>query len=189
MNILASVIKTIIVFITVIGFLFYTSCEKNNLQAANLKNDNQFLLNGIKAISASKEHAVDAWENFKKAGLTSDYTINPDNMLRQFWNGDTRGEYQSWALIMAVSHGELETAEKLWNFCRYYIPFQKKGMVPWLIQKDYKNYAGSNVTDADLDYAIALDMAARKWPNWLGEDGKSKKSRKPKCNIGKIYEP
>ena len=178
MNVSGGMLKTIIAFISLIGFLFYTSCEKNSSQAADLKNNNgnnnnESFLNGKLAASASKKHAVDAWENFKKAGLTSDYTPNPDKMLRQFWNADTRGEYHSWALIMAVSHGELETAEKLWNFCRYYIPLQDRGMIPWLIQKDYKTYAGSNVTDADLDYAIALDMAARKWPEWNGDDGKS----------------
>ncbi len=127
---------------------------------------------GILPQSVTAEDARDAWERFKQEGLTSEHTPG-SNMLRQFWRGDTRGEYHAWALIMAVMHDDHETAQQLWNFCKHYIPKQRVGLVPWLIGEDSEQWRGSNVIDADVDYAIALDMAARKWPNYRDDEDKS----------------
>jgi hypothetical protein len=127
---------------------------------------------GVLPTTVKTEDARNAWEQFKRQGLTSEHTPGP-NMLRQFWNDDTRGEYQAWALVMAVMHDDHETAQKLWNFCKHYIPKQRAGLVPWLIRTDPGNAAGGNVGDADCDYAIALDIAARKWPDYRDDEGKS----------------
>ncbi|MFW6327598.1 MAG: glycosyl hydrolase family 8 [Bacteroidota bacterium] len=125
---------------------------------------------GILLTNADQQDAIDAYQQFKQ-GLTSQHTADPSSMLRHYRKTKTRGEYQSWSLIMAVMFDDLETAEKLWNFCKYYIPRQNYGMVPWLIKKNYDSFGGHSVGDADFDYCIALDMAARKWPDWVGDDG------------------
>jgi hypothetical protein len=122
--------------------------------------------------TVTADDARKAWEQFKRIGITSEHTPGP-NMLRQFWKGDTRGEYQAWALIMAVMHDDPKTAQGLWNFCKHYIPLQMRGLVPWLIREDPKDFHPSNVADADFDYAIALDVAARKWPDYRDDEGKS----------------
>jgi hypothetical protein len=127
---------------------------------------------GILPHSVTQQDARAAWERFKEAGLTAEHTPGP-HMLRQYWRGDTRGEYQAWALSMAVMNYDHETAKQLWNFCKFYIPRQKRGLVPWLIKEDPKDFHMSNVGDADFDYAIALDMAARKWPDYVDDEGKS----------------
>jgi len=126
--------------------------------------------------TVTEEDADAAWENFKEIGLTPEYTQQPDRMLRALmplgYGLSTAGEFQAWALILAVMHDEPETAQKLWNFSKQYIPEQRRGLVPWLIKQDPNKFAGSNVADADYDYAIALDMAARKWPDFrfTGDD-------------------
>ena len=127
---------------------------------------------GVLPDTVTAEDARNAWERFKRQGLTSANTPGP-NMLRQFWRDDTRGEYQAWALILAVMHDDHEVARKLWNFCKHYIPDQRDGLVPWLIPRNPHAPRGMNVADADFDYAIALDMAARKWPDYVDDEGKT----------------
>ena len=126
---------------------------------------------GILPSNADPAVALQAWNAFKTQGLTAQHTPGP-NMLRQFWKEETRGEYQAWALVLAVMHNDHETAKKLWNFCEYYVPRQSRGMIPWRIYQDPDTFEGP-VIDADVDYAIALDMAARKWPDYKDDQGKS----------------
>lgn len=122
--------------------------------------------------TVTQQDARDAWEYFKEQYLDAEATPGPD-MLRAYWQGygapSTMGEFQGWALVLAVMHDDQETARKLWNFSKYYIPGQRDGLVPWLI-KAPDDAAGSNVGDADFDYAIALDVAARKWPDFRFDD-------------------
>lgn len=129
--------------------------------------------NGIYPTTIDQQDAVAAWNSFKNDWLDSANTPDPTSMLRQYWQSsgvyDTRGEYQAWALVMAVMHDDHATAQKLWNFAKHYIPDQSDGFVPWKIEGPNAP-AGSNVGDADFDYAIALDIAARKWPDFRFDD-------------------
>jgi hypothetical protein len=130
---------------------------------------------GSMPATISQQDAVEAWNDFKTHGLTSDRTPGP-NMLRTslegVFSGNTAGEFQAWSLIMAVAHDDHETAQKLWNYCKHYIPSQKAGLVPWLI-KGPDEPSNWSVGDACFDYAIALDMAARKWPKYVDDEGKT----------------
>lgn len=130
---------------------------------------------GIFPQSVTAEDAREAWESFKEEGLTSEGTPGP-NMLRQsfpgIFDGDTAGEFQAWVLILAVMHDDHETAQRVWNYCKHFIPDQRAGLVPWRISGSGRIYP-MNVGDACFDYAIALDVAARKWPDYRDDEGKS----------------
>jgi len=123
---------------------------------------------GIFPANADIEDARRAYTDWKEIYVNSINVPDPETMLRVFnspnGEGKTTSEYQGYGMLYAA-HLEDDDAvlEKLWNFAEYH--FNEKGLMKWSIQQDGTAEAPSSALDGDVDIAMALDYAARRWPN------------------------
>jgi hypothetical protein len=92
---------------------------------------------------------------------------DPDSMLRVLnrpsGEGVTTSEYQGYGMLFAAHLEADDTVlEKLWNYTEHYL--NDEGLMKWHIdQEGFAEYQQSAL-DGDVDIAIALDYAARRWP-------------------------
>lgn len=123
---------------------------------------------GILPTNADIEDARRAYTDWKEVYVKSSNVPDPDNMLRVFTGpqgqGMTTSEFQGYAMVFAAHLEADDTVlEKLWNYAQYY--FNDVGLMKWKVDRDGIAEYNSSALDGDVDIAIALDYAARRWPN------------------------
>jgi len=138
---------------------------------------------GIIPTMASSQDVDDSYEELRDALTEVDLEGKPSLRVT---DGDTKTEYQSFAMIAAALNEDSITFEKLWNWVKYHsdLNTSHNNMYPWRILE--VGELRGPVADGDTDIAIALDLAARRWPNWT--DGQYDWDYYAKDYIDKIYD-
>lgn len=122
---------------------------------------------GIMPQNADTADAKAAYETWKSLYITSSGVPDPSNMLRVSTTHDGQGattsEYQGYGMLFAA-HLEEDDAilQKLWNYAEYYK--NDGGLMVWHIDASGNAEWRQSALDGDMDIAMALDYAARRWP-------------------------
>ncbi len=104
----------------------------------------------------------DSWNFYKNSFIKADgQVIDPKS------NDATTSEAQSYAMLRAVYVNDQKTFENVWEWTKNHLQFRTGDkLLSWLWQKDQESYKladASSASDADLDIALALLFASRKW--------------------------
>jgi endoglucanase len=89
------------------------------------------------------------------------YVAGDGRVVRRDQGGDTVSEGQAYALLLSVAIGDRGRFDRVWGWTRAHLQ-RRDGLLAW-------RWAGGQVTDeqpatdADLDTARALAVAARRW--------------------------
>ena len=123
---------------------------------------------GIMPENADIADARRAYEEWKSIYVSNSGVPDASNMLRVFTRPDGEGvttsEYHGYGMLFAAHLEADDTVlQKLWNYAEQYL--NSDGLMKWHI--DGSGYAEwkQSALDGDVDIAMALDYAARRWPN------------------------
>ena len=123
---------------------------------------------GIMPQHADIADAKRAYEEWKDLYVSSQGVPDSSNMLRVFNKPDGQGvttsEYHGYGMLFAAHlDADDTTLQKLWTYAEDYL--NDDGLMKWHIDASgYAEYKQSAL-DGDVDIAMALDYAARRWPN------------------------
>ncbi len=114
---------------------------------------------------ADAQRVYNAW---KMIYVNSIGVPEPDRMLRVFnqpnGQGFTTSEYQGYGMLFAAHLDDDDTVlQLLWNYVEHHLNDQ--GLMKWHIDAEGVAKWRQSALDGDMDIAIALDYAARRWPN------------------------
>lgn len=117
--------------------------------------------------NANVEHAKRAYEEWKDLYLTSSSVPDSSTMLRVFnqpgGQGVTTSEYHGYGMLFAAHLEKDDTVlQKLWNYTESYL--NEDGLMKWHIDTSGVAQYRQSALDGDIDIAMALDYAARRWP-------------------------
>lgn len=123
--------------------------------------------------NASIEHAKRAYEEWKNLYLSSSSVPDSSSMLRVFTmpgsQGVTTSEYHGYGMLFAAHLEEDDTVlQKLWSYTEHYL--NEDGLMKWHIDTSGVAEYNQSALDGDVDIAMALDYAARRWPGQGWED-------------------
>jgi len=123
---------------------------------------NQVSTNGDWVIIAKYKSALDvSWEYYKEHFIISGQTIDPTQ------DDKTTSEGQSYALLRAVQMNDRETFDDVWKWTRDHLQYRSQdSLFSWLWAKEngeYRLVDSETASDADLDIALALVLASRRW--------------------------
>jgi hypothetical protein len=124
-----------------------------------------------------QQEVWDAYVNFRDNHLVSSGCPDPSNMLRELHgSGETRVEYQTFALLVAIYNDDWPTFRKLWRYCKAISAQNTKPnatvVFPW-----YANSSGQLVGKAinaeNSELVVALYEASVRDPSAVDHDGVS----------------
>lgn len=107
----------------------------------------------------------DSWAFYKKHFILEDgRVIRPEN------HGDTISEGQAYALLRAVWSGDQPTFDRVYHWTINHLSKERLNgtyLLAWHFGQDqegnWRLLDHNSASDADLDYALALVLAARRW--------------------------
>ncbi|MEO1147206.1 MAG: glycosyl hydrolase family 8 [Cyanobacteria bacterium J06638_22] len=123
---------------------------------------------GILPHNADVADARRAYDEWKALYISALHVPDSTSMLRVFnrphGEGVTTSEYQGYGMVFAA-HLEDDDAvlQQLWNYAEHYL--NDEGLMKWHIDTEGVAEYRQSALDGDVDIAIALDYAARRWPN------------------------
>ncbi|MCC8107658.1 MAG: hypothetical protein LIQ30_01150 [Planctomycetes bacterium] len=114
-----------------------------------------------------------AWENLQSLWTSyKHYFIEDGRVVRPKNNYDTVSEGQAYAMLRAVWMNDRETFDSVYRWTEEHLSRQKRHgdhLLAWRYGQDnlgnYTIQSDTPALDADLDYALALFLANRAWPD------------------------
>ncbi len=122
---------------------------------------------GVTPTNVDPVDAVEAWSAWKNLYLTRNGVPNSDSMLRVSHEpnglGRSSGEFQGYGMLFAAHLEPNDSVlQQLWNYASHYL--NDDGLMPWNISADGVVEGPSAALDGDVDIAMALEVAERRWP-------------------------
>ncbi len=145
------------------------SASTSNVKADTIASDSGSPYSyGILPTNADIEDAHRVYMAWKNLYVQSTHVPDPETMLRVFnrpnGEGVTTSEYQGYGMLFAAHLEADDTVlRKLWNYTESYL--NDEGLMKWHIDQEGTAEYRQSALDGDVDIAIALDYAARRWPN------------------------
>lgn len=103
----------------------------------------------------------EAWEGYKEAFIEADGRVH-----RPLHNGDTVSEGQAYALLMASMLDDRKTFDRVMEWTERHLS-RKDSLGDHLLAWHWEREKGvtdwNSASDADVDYALALILAHKKW--------------------------
>lgn len=123
---------------------------------------------GILPENADIADAKRAYSDWKALYVNSIGVPEPSRMLRVFnlpnGQGVTTSEYHGYGMLFAAHlEDDDRVLQLLWNYVEHYL--NNEGLMKWHIDTEGVAQWRQSALDGDVDIAIALDYAARRWPN------------------------
>jgi endo-1,4-beta-D-glucanase Y/4-amino-4-deoxy-L-arabinose transferase-like glycosyltransferase len=128
-----------------------------------------FSQNGITAtifqvIKNKKSILNNTWQNYKKNFITDSGQVIDKS------SNKTTSEGQSYALLRSVWIDDQSSFDKIWQWTKTNLQIRKSDkLLAWQLKSDnngkYSILDTENATDGDLDAALALLLASKRWQN------------------------
>lgn len=103
---------------------------------------------------------IDAWEAYQARFIT------PEGRVVDTGNGDiSHSEGQGWGMLLAVSHDDRDTFQRLWEWTRRHLSRLDDTLFAWRFAPHETPPVAdtNNASDGDLFIAWALHRAAERW--------------------------
>ncbi|MEK7623644.1 MAG: glycosyl hydrolase family 8 [Patescibacteria group bacterium] len=113
----------------------------------------------IREVHNDRSSLKTSWSWYKEHYITSEGRVFDHSLP----NGTT-SEGQSYAMLRSVWDGDQETFDRVWQWTNHNLKLPESNLFAWLYNADYTTAA-----DADLDIALSLLFAYKKWhhPEYL----------------------